>query len=750
MEINSVERSEYLEYNFFYVTLLLLYGCNNLKEKMGWLILRFTKLITYYLLGIFSVFCVSIFPQYFSTRGTPDLTGYFAQLIAFGKDLFKPESWIYKFETSLKGGAPMMEIMGPAFIYSMQILLGALLAGFSLAFLLALASAFLPKVVLNPIKRLLDLLESVPDLILATLLQVLSIVIFKSFGVDLFKVASFTEKAYFAPIATLAILPFISMFKILLLMIEEEFLKVYVTFVLSKGIGKFNILIRHILKNIMPLSFHHLKIIIWGTLSSQFIIERVFNVHGLTFYLLDNFQPITIFVTLCLIFTPFYFLFQLVDLWLNEEEQLLSYETRRNSWFRIGNIVEGTKSFFENVLYFFQCINLRKISPFRPVIHALLTFGKHMRNWKFAFGALFFIVTISYSIIYSVTTDDHVDQVRLYYAEDGVTLLGAAPHAPTKPFFFGSDKLGFSLFDQLVIGAKYTLIFALLIALLRVLGGLLFGLFYAFHLGPRTQRWFSKLIDSIHFLPLSLVAYILLAPILMPAFTGFGYAFTYTFTERILLEMFILTILVVPLTSVLLGKEIKRVLDYEFIASARVLGGSRFHLFWRHILPHIGPRLTILLGTQFIQVLLIFIHLGIFKFFFGGTKLDFDPMGADPPMSITHEWSGLIGELGRTTIASGRYWYLWILAAFMLAIFAMQLIIQGVKEVQQIKVGVLYKLPKTRQTKVKQVSEFPSYSISKNSFRVIGSVGSRDETEAERKKERGLKQRFERGVGRGI
>jgi peptide/nickel transport system permease protein len=236
----------------------------------------------------------------------------------------------------------------------------------------------------------------------------------------------------------------------------------------------------------------------------------------------------------------------------------------------------------------------------------------------------------------------------------------------------------------------------------------------------------------------------------MPAFTGFGYEFTYTFTQRILLEMFILTILVVPLTSVLLGKEIKRVLDYEFIASARVLGGSRFHLFWRHIFPHIGPRLTILLGTQFIQVLLIFIHLGIFKFFFGGTKLDFDPMGADPPMSITNEWSGLIGELGRTTIASGRYWYLWILAAFMLTIFAMQLIIQGVKEVQQVKVGVLYKLPKARRVKAKQASEAPVYQITKNSFKVIGSVDEREKLDAGEKKEPGLKPWFKRGFERGI
>ena len=87
---------------------------------------------------------------------------------------------------------------------------------------------------------------------------------------------------------------------------------------------------------------------------------------------------------------------------------------------------------------------------------------------------------------------------------------------------------------------------------------------------------------------------------------------------------------------------------------------------------------------------------------------------------MTHEWSGLIGELGRTTIASGRYWYLWILAAFMLAIFAMQLIIQGVKEVQQVKVGVLYKAPRVRKQRAKkQAKKVQSAPITKEYFKTI-------------------------------
>ncbi|WP_404332468.1 ABC transporter permease subunit [Mesobacillus maritimus] len=647
--------------------------------------MKIVKLIVFYLLGIVAILCVSVFPQYFSTRGMPDTTGYFQQLFSFLVEFLNPNQWLYTVFGS-KGEFPIFEVLWEPFIYSMQILLGALGLGFFFAFWLALGATFLPKIVLNLVKRVLDFLESVPDLIIAALLQMLAIYLLKVSGIHVFRVASYTEKVYFAPILTLSILPMVSMFKILLLMIEEELLKVYVVFLKSKGISAFGILMKHVLKNIMPISFHHMKLIIWGALSSQFIIERIFNIHGLTYYLLESFTPMTIAFTLILIFTPFYFFFQLFELWLKEENALIHRLSGKGTW---------KKWKFQRVKSLVSIIKEWKIPSIRPwatAVSITRLFAQHMKNWKFALGCLFFIITISYSLIYSGTTDNHVNQVRLLYEEDGVTLIGKAPFPPPEPFLFGSDSLGFSIFDQLVIGAKYTLFFALLIAFLRVFTGLLFGTIYAFRLKPHTQLWVGRMVDSIHFLPLSLIAYILLAPILLPTMQGFSYAFT----ERILLEILILTILVVPLTTVLLGKEIKVVLENEFISSAKVLGGNGFHIFWRHVFPHIGPRLTILFGQQFIQVLLVFIHLGVFNFFFGGTLMTFG-MDADPPRSMTYEWSGLIGQIGRTGLASGRYWYLWTMVAFMVSIFAMQFIIQGVKEVQQMKVGVLYKLPKKKK-----------------------------------------------------
>lgn len=670
-------------------------------------------IITYYLLGLIAILCLSVFPKY-ALSDSLESQGYFQILASFiTEEFINPDAWVY----SLNGinSKPIMEILWPAFIYSMEILIGALVVGFILAIILSIFTFFLPKFILQPVKRFLDLMESIPDLIIATLLQAFVVFIYKSTGVELFEVASYSDQAYLAPIITLAILPAVSLFKIMLLMMEEEYLKVYVTFARSKGVHTLAILLKHILRNIIPISFHHMKIIIWGALSSQFIIERLFNVHGITYFLVESFTPITIAVSLLLIFTPFFVFFQLIEWVMKEEEGVVKDVKRVNGKERWSkkNMLASLRIVSINLVETFRNISWRRFSVLKPIFNIVKTFFLHMKNWKFALGSIFFFGVIGYSLVYSFVTDSHVDQMRLFYADDGVTLISAMPFAPTEPFFFGSDKLGYSLFDQLVVGAKYTLFFALLIAFLRVIGGLLFGILYSFYLDRGIQKWIAKLADSIHFMPLSLVAYILLTPILLPSMEGY----TNSFTERVLLETVILTILVLPLTTVLIGKEMNHVLESEFITSAKVLGGNKLTLFTRHVLPHIGARLTILFGQQFIHILLIFMHLGLFNYFFGGTKVSHDPMFPDPPMSSTYEWSGLIGQVGRTTLSSGQYWYFYILAAFMITIFAMQLIIQGVKEIQQVKVGVTYKLPRLRKNKKLNNPQKEDYQMSKESFK---------------------------------
>lgn len=662
--------------------------------------MRLVRGLAFYLLGVFGIICISVFPTFFANTGLSNPMGYFKDLGAFIFTFIQADSWIYLVPGSPVEFSLIGTLWGP-YIYSMQILLAALLLGFSLAFLLAFLTNFLPKGIIQVVKRVLDFLESVPDIVIAAILQLFVVFVFKTYDVDLFNAASYRdERAYFAPIVTLSILPMISLFKILLLMIEEEFLKDYVGFLKSKGISEIGILLRHVLKNILPIAFHHSKIIIWATLSSQFVIERIFNVNGLTSHIVNSFTPMTISVALILLFTPFFLFFQLIERWINQDpitnQQLMM---KKKLSFQPWQLIKG-------ILHF----NWRESKPWTPIV----IFFNHMKNYKFAIGSLFFIGIISCSVIYSVATDNHIDEELIVYEDDGVTIKSVPPHPPTEPFLLGSDKAGQSIFDKLLIGAKYTLTFALIIALLRVFIGLIGGIIYAFTLGPRRQNWVAKMVDSIHFLPLSVIAYLLLAPILIEQMNGFSY----TLTERIVFEVIILTILVVPLTSVLLGNEMKRVLQYEFILSAEVLGGSRFHIFWHHVLPHIGARMTILFGQQVIQVLLIFMHLGVFDFFFGGTDISFGMMDS-PPRSITYEWSGLIGS-NMIATHSGKYWLIaWVLLAFTLSIFAMQLIIQGVKELQQAKVGVTYKFRKRKMRNGSKGNLAPEYQSNTESFQWV-------------------------------
>lgn len=664
------------------------------------------KFITYYVLGIAGIICISVVPQVFATKGVGNLIGYFQELGSFLAKIPHPEEWVYQvWETNVE--FPILDVIWEPFLYSMLIFLGAVSLGLFLAFVLAIVANFLPHSMVKGLKRIVDFLESIPDLVIAISLQMLSVYAYKAFGVDLFKVAGFAgEKVFFAPIVTLAILPMISLFKILFLTIEEELLKDYVGFLKSKGIQKIGILLRHVIRNVLPTTFHHSKVIIWATLSSQFVIERIFNVEGVTYLIVSSYTPMTIAVTLILIYTPFFMFFQLIDRWVIKTP-VDNQQMRISKRYSIDPL-QTMKEWVHAVLH----IQWRKIKPWKPIINVFKTIISHMKNYKIAIGCLFFIGVISISFIYSITTNNHVDQQSLIYEADGLTLKSAPPHPPGEPFIIGSDKEGKDLLDQLIIGAKYTLLFGLLIAFLRVFIGMLGGIIYAFSLKVGKQRVIEKLVDSIHFLPLSVIAYVLLAPIILEGVTGFAYSLP----ERIILEVIILTVLVVPLTSVLIGNDMKHVLQNEFIASAKVLGGGKLHILFRHVLPHIGPRLTILIGQQFIQVLLIFMHLGVYGFFLGGTNLNFGLMSS-PPTSVTNEWSSLIGS-AVFSARSGDYWLsLFPLLGFMLSIFAMQFIIQGVKEMQQVKVGVLYKLPKVkRKRKIQKRSNVPEYQPTAVSF----------------------------------
>ncbi|WP_409291424.1 ABC transporter permease subunit [Peribacillus sp. SCS-37] len=391
--------------------------------------------------------------------------------------------------------------------------------------------------------------------------------------------------------------------------------------------------------------------------------EYLAGTKGISFYMAASLEPVVIAVCLSLMFTLIYVFYAFLILFIKEEE---------------AGIPSGE-------------IWKKRLRAAFDIIKV------HFSNPKFAGGFIFLFGLLAFSFCYSAFMGEPIQKVNLLTDGKG-RVLSAPPHPPSHYMWFGSDFNGASIRDQLFVGAKYTLIFGLFIALLRVAGGFGLAVIYTFSLKERTRIFINKFVDSIHFLPLSLIAVILLSPILMDRGGG---DFEYPFMERIVLEVVILTLLVLPLTTVLIGNEMRLIAREMYVESARTLGGDDRHILWKHIFPQLASRLFIIFGQQFIQVLLIFVHLGIFSLFFGGTLVSLTNL-EHPYSSLTNEWSGLISN-AKNAFAYGKYWLLLSpLLAFMFCIIAMQFVVQGVQEVQHKKIGVL--MPKRRKFKGKKES----------------------------------------------
>ncbi|WP_246206768.1 ABC transporter permease [Virgibacillus ihumii] len=266
-----------------------------------------------------------------------------------------------------------------------------------------------------------------------------------------------------------------------------------------------------------------------------------------------------------------------------------------------------------------------------------------------------------------------VPEYDLLYDDNKLT--GAAPHSPSELPPLGTDQSGKDYLYLLLKGAKMTIGFAFAAAFLRMIFSAGLGLFYAFFL-KRANKFITGLTEAFQYLPIALLAYVILKPVLMQ--NEFNRTFIAGFWERIIFELIIFVIIAVPTISVLIGNETKILLEREFITGARVIGTGRWHTLKKHVMPHLAPKLWVNFGQQVIQVLVLLVHLGLLKLFLGGTIKHTRVIESFE--SVTAEWSGLIGY---------SYAYLdiqpWLplvpLGAFAITILAMNYMIEGMKQV---------------------------------------------------------------------
>ncbi|MFC0189433.1 ABC transporter permease [Fictibacillus aquaticus] len=250
----------------------------------------------------------------------------------------------------------------------------------------------------------------------------------------------------------------------------------------------------------------------------------------------------------------------------------------------------------------------------------------------FWIGFLIIAGILAFSFYHKYVMNNVIPEDQFRYDERELP-IDKAPFTPDKINWFGTNQFGTDLFYMMVSGAKYTIGIALGVALARLLLSFFGGLVLSwFKFGG---RFITGSVQAFYYLPSVMLVYLIVSPIIMT--TG------YSLMEKILFEMLIMVLIAVPLLSVLIKEEIGIISQNEFIMSSRLMGAGYLHIFWKHVLPHLKGRLLVVFLQQVISTLNLMAQLGVLSLFVGGTIMREFSEEFKLPVSLSNEWSGLIG-----------------------------------------------------------------------------------------------------------
>ncbi|MFZ3591720.1 ABC transporter permease subunit [Bacillus sp. DJP31] len=206
----------------------------------------------------------------------------------------------------------------------MSLLLLTVLISTVTAVVLTISITLLPDKWRNRSKFIFFITESIPDIFFVVVVQALVIWFYKKTDVLLFSVVSgYEEQALTIPLITLCILPTFFIARILTLRFNEERIEEYVQFAVSKGLRKSEVIIKHILPNTLVNLFSQSKFIVWFVLSNLVMVEYIFNIHGITAFIIRFSSPEVFTLCVILIFVPLYIIIlifqKLLHFWVGDQ-----------------------------------------------------------------------------------------------------------------------------------------------------------------------------------------------------------------------------------------------------------------------------------------------------------------------------------------------------------------------------------------------------------------------------------------------
>ncbi|MGM7700461.1 ABC transporter permease subunit [Pseudalkalibacillus sp. Hm43] len=322
-----------------------------------------------------------------------------------------------------------------------------------------------------------------------------------------------------------------------------------------------------------------------------------------------------------------------------------------------------------------------------------------LRNPMFMIGSLFIFGLFMASVGYYFFTNDHIPYVRLLYDKSGELLKH--PYGPLDHFPMGTDHFGRDIFTLMLIGTKYTLGIAFVVAFLRLFFSSVIGVLLGMYV-PKWKKWIASVVDATNYFPATLLAYFILVWVMLYE-RRFG-GENPQFFDNYLLFVTVFTAIAIPTISVLVMNETDRIMKKEFIEGVKVLGAGKWQLVRKHLMPYLVPQFFMIYLRELIQVLLLLAHLGLLRIFFGGFDVEKDMYWVNREYSLSNEWSGLLGFWWEF-IWAGHPWITGIpVLFFTVTILAAKMTLMGFEQ----EYGHVVKAPKVKRKPLDRTNKVPT------------------------------------------
>ncbi|PFQ70306.1 peptide ABC transporter permease [Bacillus cereus] len=258
--------------------------------------------------AILCIICLGALPRLFKGLQI-DLIGFWNTIVLLGGKLLQPGEITYGFRDSRKL-FPQIWIHN---VETMFVFMSSFLLSLLIAYLLVVWVLQRSQSKQRMWNGIFVALESIPDILIILLSQLLVVIIFQKTGFMPVKLAGIgEERARLLPIICLTLPTTLLFIKLLLLRFREELEKDYSIFAKSKGLSLRHILTHHISRNVLLTTIYYAKTNILFMLSNLYIIEWIFNTYGMFVFVKENSKLEIFTVSLVILYVPLFILFRLL------------------------------------------------------------------------------------------------------------------------------------------------------------------------------------------------------------------------------------------------------------------------------------------------------------------------------------------------------------------------------------------------------------------------------------------------------